>query len=141
MTGGIAAADTAALDAEFETRAATIRAFVESHLGRDAIPGPPAGNAADLVLAKELPNELKQKILLSGGLTDVDKAFRNVISLAGEGETRTLFARLAILAWDFLYSTPDPDMALNNWERFIQSRENRGAHYKELLSYHLLPRE
>jgi glutamate-ammonia-ligase adenylyltransferase len=122
------------LHLEFETRAATIRAFVESHLGRDSIPGPPAGNAADLVLALALPEELKQKILLSGGLTDLDKAFRNVTSLAGEGETRNLFARLAILAWDFMRRTPDPDMALNNWERFARSRENRWEHYNQLLS-------
>ncbi len=122
------------LHLEFETRAATIRTFVESHIGRDSLPGPPVGNAADLVLSSAIPGELKKRILKSGGVVNTERGYTNLKALSGEGERKTLFARLAILAWDILNKTPDPDMALNNWERFIHSVNDPADHYRQLLS-------
>ncbi|HUX20205.1 MAG TPA: glutamate-ammonia-ligase adenylyltransferase [Spirochaetia bacterium] len=107
------------LHLEFESRTATVRSFVERHLGRDSLPGPPVGNAADLVLSDTLPDALRLRVLAEGGFTNPDRAIRNLRALAGEGRRRQLFARLSVLAWDILGSTPDPDMALNNWERLI----------------------
>jgi glutamate-ammonia-ligase adenylyltransferase len=48
--------------------------------------------------------------------------------------SRRLFARLAVLAFDVLDRTPDPDMALNNWDRFAAELPNRENHYQSLLS-------
>jgi glutamate-ammonia-ligase adenylyltransferase len=55
-------------------------------------------------------------------------------SLAGKGYRRHTFAKLALLAADVLSQTPNPDMALNNWERFIHVRTSPEFHYNLLLS-------
>lgn len=120
---------------EFESRTATVRSFVERHLGRDSLPGPPVGNAADLVLSETLPEELRERILAEGGFVNRERAFHNLRTLAGEGRQRQLFARLAVLAWDILGRTPDPDMALNNWERLIRGGGvDPEEHFTRLLS-------
>jgi glutamate-ammonia-ligase adenylyltransferase len=54
--------------------------------------------------------------------------------LAGGGSQRSTFARLALLAFDVLKRVPDPDMALNNWERFMRSLGSSEFHYNLLLS-------
>ncbi|MBT3272226.1 MAG: glutamate-ammonia-ligase adenylyltransferase, partial [Spirochaetales bacterium] len=131
-------ADTDALRAaqqlhlEFETRTAVVRTFIESHIGRDSIPGPPVGNAADLVLSENLPPELIHKILEEGGIRNYDRALVNITSL--RTGTRSLFAGLAVLAWDILRRTPDPDMALNNWERFAGTLSSKHDHFTQLLA-------
>ncbi|MEW5815520.1 MAG: glutamate-ammonia-ligase adenylyltransferase, partial [Spirochaetota bacterium] len=122
------------LHLEFESRTAAIRTFVEKHLGRDTLPGPPVGNAADLVLSENLTHELKSKILFTGGLRNTGRAYANIRSLAGEGRRREIFSKLAILAWDILSKTPEPDMSLNNWERFVHSTPDPERHFIELLS-------
>ncbi len=121
------------LHLEFETRTATVRAFVERYLGRDSLPGPPVGNAADLVLAQTLPPGLSERILAGAGLADTERALTNLRSLAGAGRRRLVFARLAVLAWDELRKSPDPDMALNNWERYTRGRLDPEEHFERLL--------
>jgi len=122
------------LHLEFETRTATVRAFVERHLGRDSLPGPAVGNVADLVLSDGVPEGLRKTILEGAGFRNPQRAQVNLKKLAGEGERRDLFARLAVLACDTLKRKPDPDMALNNWERFCASLDNVQAHFEALLS-------
>ncbi len=120
---------------EFESRTATVRSFVERHLGRDSLPGPRVVNAADLVLSDDPPDALKHKLLSEGGFMDPERAFRNLKVLAGDTKRRQLFARLAVLAWDILADAPDPDMALNNWERLISAGElDPEEHYTRLLA-------
>ena len=109
------------LRVEFESRTAAVRAFLEQHLGRDSIPGPHVGNAADLVLSHGLEDEAVAAIAERAGLCDPDRALRNVRSLAGDGERRERFSELIILAWPTLRATSAPDMALNNWERYAAS--------------------
>ncbi|MGE5839849.1 MAG: DUF294 nucleotidyltransferase-like domain-containing protein, partial [Deltaproteobacteria bacterium] len=41
---------------------------------------------------------------------------------------------LALLAFDILKRKPDPDMALNNWERFVRAQGSADFHYNLLLS-------
>ncbi|MFN2311192.1 MAG: hypothetical protein ABR590_03955, partial [Spirochaetia bacterium] len=53
--------------------------------------------------------------------------------LSGTGEQRYAFATLSILAWDTLQQCPDPDMALNNWERFAAQMPSATDHFKRLL--------
>ena len=52
----------------------------------------------------------------------------------GEPSRRTSFARLFILACDILSRRPDPDMALNNWERFVESISDPASHLALMLS-------
>jgi len=119
---------------EFEAHTAAIRAFVEKHFGRDSLPGPATGNAADLVLSDRPPPELRHNILEHLGCRDGARAYDNLRRLAGAGPRRERFAHLAILAGDVLRREPDPDMALNNWERFVAALPDPAAHYGTLLA-------
>jgi glutamate-ammonia-ligase adenylyltransferase len=119
---------------DFETYSAEIRAFVERHFGRDSLPGPSVGNVADLILSSGVPLELRNRILAKAGFSDPDRAYVNLNYLAGDEKIKDLFAKLAVLAFDILRHEPDPDMALNNWERFIRTLGNAYNHYSLLLS-------
>jgi glutamate-ammonia-ligase adenylyltransferase len=119
---------------DFDTHTATVRAFVERHFGRDTLPGGPAGNAADLVLSESIDREQAQGVLTESGFRNPERAYVNLKSLAGPGPDRAIFARLALLACEVLRRTPDADMALNNWERYIRALPRRRATFTELLA-------
>lgn len=119
---------------DFDTHTAAVRAFAERHFGRDSLPGSHVGTVADLVLSENPPAHLAESVLAAAGFTDVHRAYVNLRSLAGRGSRRQTFARLALLASDILGRTPDPDMALNNWERFIRVLTSPEFHYNLLLS-------
>ncbi len=121
------------LHIEFETRTAVVRTFVESQLGKDAIPGPTVGNAADIVLGGIVSDEVKDHVFSQAGFKHIDRSFGNLKAIAGRGARQELFAKLSILAWDILQRCPDPDMALNNWDRFVSGIEEPAAHFKQLL--------
>ncbi|MBN1834242.1 MAG: glutamate-ammonia-ligase adenylyltransferase [Spirochaetales bacterium] len=121
------------LHLDFETHTAAVRAFVEQHFGRSSLPVAAVGSVADLVLSEEIPEELRHQILARAGFRETGRAYRNLRSLAGEAAGRGEFARLAVLATDLLRHQPDPDMALNNWERFQRSRGAEPS-YRLLLS-------
>jgi [glutamine synthetase] adenylyltransferase / [glutamine synthetase]-adenylyl-L-tyrosine phosphorylase len=120
---GLDPARALALDMEMHT--AFVRAFLERRFGRDAVPGPVRVGVADLVLSDEVPDDVGRETLARRGFRDPARALANLRSLAGAGavsaatERRPAFARLAVLACDLLAGMPDPDMALNNWERFL----------------------
>jgi glutamate-ammonia-ligase adenylyltransferase len=122
------------LHIDFEAHTAEVRAFVERHFGRDSLPGAPTANAADLILSDAVSPELARSVLASKGFRDPARAMVNLRNLSGEAERRSLFARLAILACDILSQKPDPDMALNNWERFLHSLPDAKTHLAAMLS-------
>ncbi len=122
------------LHIEFDSRTAAVRAFVERHLGRDSIPGTAVGNSADLVLAHAPPPELVETVARSAGLRDGSRALTNLRSLSGTAELREIFSRLVVLAWESLRKVSDPDMSLNNWDRFALAVGDRGAHFAELFN-------
>ena len=119
---------------DFEVHTASVRAFVEHHFGRDSLPGPATGNVADLILSDSIPDDLCQKILTDAGLQDPKRGYLNLRHLAGKDNRRDMFARLAVLALEILRCKPDPDMALNNWERFIRALPDPENHFNILLS-------
>ncbi len=119
---------------DFETHTAAVRTFVQKFFGRDSIPGPAGGNVADLLLSEKPDPTLRKMILQKAGFLDSSRAYTNLRRLAGKGERRETFTRLAILACDRLRNEPDPDMALNNWERFVASLPDPVAHFEILLS-------
>ncbi|MCK4516743.1 MAG: glutamate-ammonia-ligase adenylyltransferase, partial [Spirochaetaceae bacterium] len=129
--GDLSAADQ--LRIEFQARTAAVRAFLEHHLGRDSIPGKPAGTAADLVLSDELSEELTGAITAGAGLRDARRARLNIRSLAGDDPRRDIFSELIVLAWSSLRDCSDPDMALNNWDRYASSLSDPLAHFQSLL--------
>lgn len=119
---------------EFETHTAAVRAFVEGHFGRGALPGPAGGNVADLVLSDRLSAEERRAILRQSGFLDPDRADLNLRELTGHAGSRELMARLAVLACDVLAHKPDPDRALNNWERYAGRVPDPRRHFELLLS-------
>ncbi|MGA1870790.1 MAG: glutamate-ammonia-ligase adenylyltransferase [bacterium] len=122
------------LHVDFETHTAVVRAFVERHFGRDSLPGPATGSVIDIIISESIPAELQKKILSDIGFNNIERAALNLRKLAGKGNRRDTFAKLAILACDILSNKPDPDMALNNWERFVSSLPLHEVDYAQLLS-------
>ena len=122
------------LHLEFETHTAAVRTFVERHFGRTSLPDPQMGNVADLVLSADPSPQLRDTVLTGAGFKDTARAFKILEALAGRGLDGIMFARLAVLALDKLGREPSPDMAINNWERFVRSLDSPKDHYKELLS-------
>jgi len=122
------------LHLDFETHTAFVRAFIEKHFGRETLSVPSVGNIADLVLSDSLPAQMRTRILRRSGFQNPDRAFTNLRSLADAGASPISFARLAVLATDLLRYQPDPDMALNNWERFLRVLDDPEEHFRLLLS-------
>lgn len=118
---------------DFDTCTAAVRAFVERHFGRESLPGSDVGNVADLVLSAEVPAELRDQVLTHAGFQNPGRAYTNLRKLAGDDFRRGVFARLAVLACDMLRRKPAPDMALNNWERFVSVLPNARDHYEQFL--------
>jgi glutamate-ammonia-ligase adenylyltransferase len=121
------------LRVDFEMHTAAVRAFAEPYFGPDGVPGPGIGTVVDVVLSERMPPELRDGILRDAGFKDPARAWGNLLDLAGTGTRRDVFLRLALLAFDVLGRGPDPDMALNNWERFIRSLGSAEFHYNLLL--------
>ena len=89
----------------------------------------------DVILSDSLPSEIRNRVLSESGIKNTGRAYKNLQGLAGQGGSRReVFGRLALMAWDLIKRTPDPDMALNNWERYIRSLASPEFHYNVLLS-------
>ncbi len=122
------------LQVETETRTAQVRAFVERHFGRESLPGGTHGNVADLILQPDPPDAMAEAVLAPMGFQRAPVALRNLRALAGEGPRRDAFLPLAVLAADALKGEPDPDMALNNWERFVGRLPDAASHFARFLA-------
>ncbi len=131
------------LHLDFEAHTAEVRAFVEKRFGRDSLPGRSPANVADIILSDSISDAEAHAILAAKGFQNPARALVNLRNLSG-GERerrnapplgqRSLFARLAILACDILAQKPDPDMALNNWERYLQALPDPQEHFGRMLS-------
>jgi [glutamine synthetase] adenylyltransferase / [glutamine synthetase]-adenylyl-L-tyrosine phosphorylase len=115
--GDLAASERLYVD--FETRTAMVRHFIEKYISREAIPAQSIVNIADLVLARDIPDDLKEDILKKKGFRDSKKAYKNLMRIIERTHNKVGFARLAVLACDWISKKSDPDRALNNWERFM----------------------
>ncbi len=132
MEGGLGPAQRLRID--IETNMAIVRAFVERHFGRESLPDPATGTVVDLVVSDTVPEETRHRILASYGFKNTSLAYRNLRELAKHDLTGETFIQLVALAFDILFRTPDPDMALNNWERFTHALPSPEFHYKLYLS-------
>jgi glutamate-ammonia-ligase adenylyltransferase len=121
------------LHIDFETHTAVVRTFVERHFGRESLPGPEAGTIADVIMSDSMAEPLREEILLHMGFSQPGRAVRNLKNIA-ESCGHDRFTTLAILAGDILRTKPDPDMALNNWERFVSSLDDTQDHFDLLFA-------
>jgi glutamate-ammonia-ligase adenylyltransferase len=126
---------------EFETRSAGLRAFIDRRFSDNGRRATKPVNAADLVLSDSLGEAERDSILRAKGFKNPARAFVNLRNISGFGRAagessprRTSFASLFILACDILGQKPDPDMALNNWERFVDSISDPAAHLELMLA-------
>ncbi len=122
------------LHMDLETHMAVVRVFAEKYFGRESLPSPETGTIVDVVLSKEMPIRLRNKILSDSGFRNPKTAYVNLKRLAGEGSRRDSFSRLTLLLMDLIKRLPNPDMALNNWERYIHALASPEFHFNILLS-------
>jgi glutamate-ammonia-ligase adenylyltransferase len=122
------------LHIDFETHTAQIRLFVERYFGRESLPGKNISGIADLILSSSVPEHEQHNILSYYGFKNTDRAMSNFRRLVSKTDRTQLFSMLAVLACDILQQKPDPDMALNNWERFLDVLDNPEKHYETMLS-------
>ena len=119
---------------DLETHMAGVRIFAEKYFGLESLPSLETGTIVDVILSENMPHEIRNMILSKSGIKEPERAYVNLRNLAGQGGRRDTFSRMAILVWDIMKRTPDPDMALNNWERFIHSISSPEFHYNVLMS-------
>ncbi len=122
------------LRVEFELHTGMVRAFVDRHFGRDSLPASSTGSVVDLILSASIPEALYVQVLEPLGFKDLERAYVNWRSLTRLAEDPATFARLAVLAADMLRRMPEPDMALNNWERYMSGVASPAEQYRLLLS-------
>ena len=122
---------------DFQKNTAMVRNFVEHQLGTRAVILKGPGTIADLLLADRADPEHIDALFAQAGFAKPKRAFTNFISLSGRWEEKTRFIELALFAWDELQQSPDPDMALNNWERFAAVHPDPAVHFDEA---HLQPK-
>lgn len=118
---------------DFEAHTAAVRAFIERHFGKESVPSPRPFTMADVVLSEDLSDEYLE-VLAEAGFKDPRRAYRNLTELAGWGSRRMAFAKVLVLAADILRTSPDPDMALNNLERYVKVLPSAEFHYGMMLS-------
>ena len=85
----------------------------------------------DLLLAPELSPEQVDRILRPYGFKDTEAADRNLQLMAGSLDTREMLARLAGSILQVAGRSPDPDAALNFFERFLANTSSPAS----FLSY------
>jgi [glutamine synthetase] adenylyltransferase / [glutamine synthetase]-adenylyl-L-tyrosine phosphorylase len=126
---------TQKLQLDFDTHTATVRHFLENHFKDISLPIQQIANVADLILAENVSSELQTKVLTKKHFENIERAYLNLKEMANklEESDRFLFARLAVLACNWISQKPDPDRTLNNWNRFTAAISNPKEHYKILL--------
>ncbi len=85
----------------------------------------------DLLLAPELSAEAVKTLLSPYGFKEIKKADTNLQFIAKDPRDRVLFANILKAALEAFSESPDPDLALNNFERFTQTAFSKTG----LMSY------
>ena len=86
----------------------------------------------DLVLGEDLSPAEVREVLSPLGFADWRAADRNLQRVAGEPPDRLAFAEIFPALLDHLSTSADPDMALNNFERFVAAGGNRATLFRYL---------
>ncbi len=84
-----------------------------------------------LLLAKDLPATEVARLLQAYGIRDWKQADHNLQAMAGEPTTRKALANILPSLLSSVSQTADPDQALNEWERYVDS----GIHRLQLFQY------
>ncbi len=109
----------------FPKRRATQHASGNTH-GQAALPDP-----TPILLAQDLAPADIARLLQSYHLQDWKHADQNLQAMAGEPASRKAFAKILAILLTTISRTADPDQALNEWERYV----NSGIHRLQLFHY------
>ena len=91
---------------------------------------------ANLILLIDIPIDDVSPLLIKYGFSDVERAYKNIIRLKGSEEapltvkTKNLLSNLMPSLLFFISRAPDPDAALNNFERFLSKTNMKEAYFK-----------
>lgn len=85
----------------------------------------------DLLLAPALDVQTVETLLQPYGFKDKKKADRNLQFISRDPRDRILFANILKAALEAFSESPDPDLSLNNFERFTQTAFSKTS----LISY------
>ncbi len=85
----------------------------------------------DLLFAPKLEKQTIETLLQPYGFKNTKKADLNLQYISKSPRDRTLFSNILRAALEAFSESPDPDLALNNFERFTQTTFNKTS----LLSY------
>lgn len=88
-------------------------------------------NIQDLLLAPELDVQTVETLLQPYGFKDKKKADLNLQCISKDPRDRILFANILKAALEAFSESPDPDLSLNNFERFTQTAFSKTS----LISY------
>ena len=88
-------------------------------------------NPTPILLAKDLASTEVARLLQAYGIHDWKRADHNLQAMAGEPSTRKALANIFPSLLSSLSQTADPDQALNEWERYVDS----GIHRLQLFQY------
>ncbi len=84
-----------------------------------------------ILLAKDLASTEVARLLQAYGIQDWKRADHNLQAMAGEPNTRKALANILPSLLSSVSQTADPDQALNEWERYVDS----GIHRLQLFQY------
>lgn len=101
-----------------ETRA-RVRAFVERHLGPDALPPLDEPGIADLLFATQVDREKAASALRKAGFADPERAWRNLSGILRQAGDRQLGGRFLLMAIPVLVRGGEADEALNRLEQLL----------------------
>jgi glutamate-ammonia-ligase adenylyltransferase len=130
-TSGRSAAER--LRADLGGYMAYVRDFCRRRFGRSVLVSRDTGNLADVGLALDLDADTTREILERTGFENWERAAWNLRSLVAAGGDRDLLCQVVVLAEPLLRASADSDMALNNWERYIQKVISPRAFHESLL--------
>ncbi len=91
---------------------------------------------ANLILLLDISIDDVSPLLIKYGFSDVERAYKNIIRLKGSEEapltvkTKNLLSNLMPSLLSFISRAPDPDAALNNFERFLSKTNMKEAYFK-----------
>ena len=108
---------------DFAEYTAIVRRFVKTHFSIESLATLRVGNVIDIIINPDMSVEAAQEILEKKGFVNSDQAVRNIRSISSQRESSTV-SRVLLLAIEMMSHFSDPDMALNNLERFLTQRNN-----------------
>lgn len=117
---------------DFAEYTAIVRRFVKTRFSVDSLATQRVGNVIDIIINLDISQEFAYSILEKKGFVTMSQAIRNIRSISKQGDVSKV-SRVVLLAIEMMSHYSDPDMALNNFERFLTQRNTFDADMDSFL--------